>query len=108
MSRRQKEKDKLISLFNDLLPWPDPERDKETGVCLTAAVSESAQTECGHEGESDSVPRTHETKHRGDGEVVCIGHTEKEGSLCDMWLILTQVFYSEGMLCALGGAGDIS
>lgn len=80
------------SSLNDPLPRPDPERDKEPGLCLQAAVSESAQTEYGLEGRCDSALRTHETKHRGDGEGMCIGHTEKEGLLCDMWLILTTIF----------------
>lgn len=58
MSRKSKENNKFISLLNDLLPRPDSERDKETGMCLKAPVSESAQTEPGHERGSESVLRT--------------------------------------------------
>lgn len=58
MSRKSKEKDKLIRLLKDFLPWRDPEGDKEPDICLKAAAAESAETELGHGGGSDSVLRT--------------------------------------------------
>ena len=50
MRRKSKEKGKLISLLNDLLPWCDPKRDKAPGIGLKVAISALAQTELGPEG----------------------------------------------------------
>ena len=58
MNRDSKEKDKLISLLNNLPAWHDPERDKGPGICLTAAVSQLAQTDFGQERGSGSILKT--------------------------------------------------
>lgn len=58
MNRDSKEKDKLISLLNNLPAWHDPERDKGPGICLKAVVSQSAQTDLGQERGSDSIQKT--------------------------------------------------
>lgn len=39
MNRDSKEKDKLISLLDNLPAWHDPESDKGPGICLKTAVS---------------------------------------------------------------------
>lgn len=58
MNRDSKEKDRLISLLNNLPTWHDPERDKGPGICLKAAVSQSAQTDFGQERGSGSILKT--------------------------------------------------
>lgn len=57
MSRDSKEKDKLISLSNDLLQWRDPERDRDL-VFVQRQPFLTDQTDLGQERGSDSIPRT--------------------------------------------------
>lgn len=97
-----KEKDKLISLLNDLLSWRVPERDQEPGICVKAEVFELAQIECSQERGSDPSWNC-ATEHRGDGK------GGKEDSCHVRSVLIAKAFlYDSDKLCALGCPGNIS
>lgn len=57
MSRKFKEKDKLIRFLKDFFLWRDLEGDKEFDICLKVVVVELVEIEFGYGGGFDFVLR---------------------------------------------------